>query len=175
MKKILGIVVLCACATAFATSVSAPTNYGPLTWEAVFGWNVATATPVIPNGAQGLSNHTASKNDTLVGIDSIALLNHYPIQPGYAYAIQVLDTTGAADSIQFRLKIYGSDGTTLLSNTMVDSIGGATTFKCISLPVGQTIFGSAISIKAMKWIAGKTAKIWRFELIRAKLNANKLF
>ena len=93
------------------------------------------------------------------------LLNHYPIPSTGLFAIQVYDTTGAADSIQFVCTVYGSDGKTpMLKRSIVDTIGGGQTNKTIILPINYTVGGTAITLQAFKWIAAKTAKIWRFEL-----------
>lgn len=172
MKKILTLAsVLLFVAIAFAASPTAPTLYGPVKAECIYSWNVRTASaPSIP----GVYTPTALK-DSMVGADTIILLNKFKVDPGWDYVIQMSDSNGAADSFYIEQSVYGSDNSTIVNVTKIDSTGPSSRYKAVQLTVNSTLYGPSITLKAIKTVATLKAVITRFEVWKRRASSNKLF
>jgi hypothetical protein len=160
MKK--SILVIAALASfMYAAAPTAPTLYGPLSWECVVSNNIANT-----GNSQGWSS---TGKDTLVGTDSIFLVKNYKLEPGYSYVAQILDSCNA-DTIKIFSNTYGSDGSTLMSSVSVDSIKSdlSKTVQQIQLGSGLTVFGSRLNVIAYSYRATLKRLIKRFELYRVK-------
>lgn len=173
MSKILSIfIVLIGIITAsHAAAPTTPTVYGPTDYECIYSWNILTQSA--PTGT-GYNPGTVVK-DTLNGQDSISFVTKYPLQPGWEYFLQIKDSTGTADSFKVRVDVYGFDGSTLMNTAILDTLGGATTYKCIGMPFSTIGYGQKVTIKLVKWIATLKAKVYRAELMRRQPHTNKLW
>jgi hypothetical protein len=166
MKKMICLMAICLAMAAYAGAPTAPTIYGPVTAECVYSWNVSSA--AAPSQRQ---NSLTRAKDSLVGVDTIVLLNQYPIDAGWEYIASLKDSSGAADTVHFEAINYMADGSTAQPSYLIDSIAGSAkqVMKVIAFTMGQSIFGSHITLKAEKRIATLKSKIYRFELWRRQL------
>ena len=168
MKSIMILLsTLVLLAMVFATAPTAPTIYGPVTWEKCYS--------IDPNyGTVSDSRYATAKADTLIGVDTMKVLNLYPVQPGWEYAVQIIDSTSPGDSIKVQLLQYSTSSNIMLKDqsTIIDTIGGNLTFKCIALPIGSTSYCDVISIWIVKWVATLHAKVYRVEVYRRRLATN---
>lgn len=168
MKKILSLfAVLFVSVQLFAAAPTAPTIYGPVQAECILANNIC-----VTGNSEGL--HGTGK-DTLVGADTLRLLNKFKLESGYTYIAQLTDSAGVADTVKFLQYTYGSDGSTLINTVSVDSIKGADDVGGVNIQLtcNSAVFGSRVTLSAIKWIATLKTKIYRFELWRVKSNIAK--
>jgi hypothetical protein len=155
MKKILVVlaVVLFGLVSVQAAGLTAPTIYGPSYWECVYGANASAS------------------EDTLADLDTLifAGLKKKSLDAGYEYAVSVKVTIGSADSIRYELLSYGSDGSTLMNTTGIDTVSASTTDKIFVLPIGKTVLSNVITLKAIGLIDSKYRTFYRTELWRRAL------
>jgi hypothetical protein len=142
MKSLMGLFLLVAFAMSFAAAPSAPTLYGPLIGES----NYLVTYPYTVGSSQGFT----TAKDTLIGADSTRLINKMELKPGYVYYVNLVDSL--VDTVKLRQDVYGLDGSTLISSTMVDSIksgSGTSTsinYQTVALTANSTVFGSKVSL-----------------------------
>jgi len=156
MKKftVLFIALLTIVGVVGAASVTAPTS--------IFGQNEAVIDQI---------SAVVFPADTLTGVDSASLFTKVSLTPGYYYALQVVDSSGSADSVQFEVTGYSSDKSTIDSKKLIDTMAGtaALSYKTIDLPFGKTSFPKYATIKVKKWIATLVSKMKSVELIKYRV------
>jgi hypothetical protein len=175
MKKILASfsLVLFIVSVAMAGLPTAPTLYNNNEWDVILSNNIYTT-----GNSQGTNASGTTGRDSLVGKDTIVLLNKYPIVPGYQYIAQVYDSSGVVDTVHYKFTGFSLDGKYAQADSALDSavgIASAKQFQAINLPgTGVQYFGY-MSLKMWKPTAAVTTKVWRFELVRRKPFVKGLF
>lgn len=143
---------------------TAPTMYGPLKWEGIFSQSPSTV-----GNNQNLTSKGTGK-DTIVGADTMRLINKLVLEDGCSYVLQLLDSCAAADTIKFMQYTYGSDGTTLMHSVSIDSLVGTNDagYTQIQLTAGTSVFGKRVDVYAIGWISTLRCLIKRVELYKIK-------
>jgi hypothetical protein len=171
MKRYIGLFLFIAFAMSFAAAPSAPTLYGPLIGES----NFLVTYPATVGNSQGFT----TGKDTLVGPDSMRLLNKMELKAGYVYYVNLVDSL--VDTVKIRQDVYGLDGSTIISSTMVDSIKSGspssvtTNYQTIVLTANSTVFGSKVTLTAISTVASGSLKalIRYFSVVRIKSSLAK--
>jgi hypothetical protein len=170
MRKVLLslVAVLAFAGLAFSAAPTTPTIYGPMDWKIAERVNDACA-----KCAAGSWIFTTVTRIT--GTSDTAICTKVPAEPGWSYLLSVLDSAGAAaDSVKIVFKLYGSDGTTLMNTSAIDTLVTGATFKTISVPIGLTQYGKSFSITATG-IGANVKKITRVELWKRRAATKSLW
>jgi hypothetical protein len=147
-KAIVSIILLFAVAASFA---AAPTTWtlGPANWELV---KVSTAT--VRCG----------------GTTEATILAGLPVSQGWEYVLCVNDSVAAAaDSLLYYATSYGTNGTTIMNKVDIGHSLTAAAYGVFAVPIGTTLFPSAITLSAKKLTATVYATVLRWELYRRKV------
>jgi hypothetical protein len=168
MKKILSVftLVLFAVSVVMAALPTAPTLYNNNDYDVIKSNNIYTTA-----NDQGLNASGKYGRDSLVGKDTIWLLNKFPIQPGYQYIAQVYDSAGLLDTIHYKSTMYDFSGVYAQADSALDSAQGtasAKQFQAINLPGTGVYYAGYMSLKMWKPTATIVTKVWRFELVRRR-------
>ena len=145
-KTILSILaVMVMASVVHAAALSAPTTYG------TFGaWKLIDTIAV--NAA-----------DTVSGADTLNLIVKESFSTDFEWALMINLATEAADSLQFEYLAYDTRGDSLIAQAITDTVGASATGAQFTLPFGNTVLTSKATIRAIGWISGKKASIYRIE------------
>lgn len=146
MKKVF-LSIFAILALVVVAQAAAPTRVAvdaPYEWEYVTGSTTTTS---------------------ITGVDSATLTDKYRLQFGYEYIFVVKDSIAAAgDSVGYRMDVYGNDGTTVMGSTkFATSLTAAGPTQWI-FPIGETLVGSKVKIKALRYNVTTVSKVKIWEL-----------
>ena len=107
--------------------------------------------------------------DSINGADTIWIFKGVHIDPTAFYAIGLVDSIGAADSLRLSYQLYDRDGNQM-SGTTLDTITPTTAtskaYTTRGLNINKTQKGITADFSIVGWLSSKVALIWRAYLIR---------
>ena len=165
---LIGILVIGMWMAAFGAAPSSPTMYGPVDWQ-IYENPGKTASGCQANAwIRTTVMRGASTGDT-------TWFTKMPIEPGWEYMMSILDSVGVAtDSLKITEVTYGSDGSTAMVTTAIDTLVTGATHKMVSLVTGRTIYGKSVTIHGIGIGAGQK-KVTRVEVWRRRPASKQLW
>lgn len=173
MRNTISLLMLLAFAFVLnAAAPTTPTIYGPMNWQIAPRTN---ASGTQTNCVSGAWVYNVAAGTSINGTASLTLFTKMPIEPGWSYIVEMKDSIGAGDSIQIQMLRYGSDGSTLMETSYIDTLVASTTCKTFSIPLGLTKYGNCITVKAVGLTSGIYKKVYRVEVWRRSPSTKSLW